>query len=151
MLLLDAALVSAEKPPLEKRGDSVNPRHDFVGWIQTVADDGDLVLVASAPARNTRAIRRCGLPTPASRRSAQGEKAIRRHILDAPKADPADGPTALLERPWIIDSRNGVARNLHRIFIPPKLAGVKGISNFGHMVVRFVRLDRPEMIRFWRI
>ena len=22
---------------------------------------------------------------------------------------------------------------------------------FGHMVVRFVRLDRPEMIRFWRI
>src|SRR5271165_5985633 len=41
----------------------------------------------------------------------------------------------LLERPWIIDSRNGVARSLHRIFVPPKLAGVKGIPifrNSGH-------------------
>src|SRR5271166_5165781 len=96
VLLLDAALVSAEKPPLEKRGDSVNPRHDFVGWIQTVADDGDLVLVAS--------VRQPGIPAPSvgvdcrpRRHDAlhKGEKAIHRHILDAPKADPADGPTAL--------------------------------------------------------
>jgi hypothetical protein len=94
--LLDAALVSAEKPPLEKRGGSVNPRHDFVGWIQTVADDGDLMLVAS--------VRQPGIPAPSvgvdcrpRRHGAlhEGEKAIRRHILDAPKADPADGPTAL--------------------------------------------------------
>ena len=85
--MLDAALMSAEKPPLEKRGDSVNPRHDFVGWIQTVADDGDLVLVAS--------VRQPGIPAPSvgvdcrpRRHDAlhEGEKAIRRHILDAPKA-----------------------------------------------------------------
>ena len=56
MLLLDAALVSAEQPALEKRGDSVNPRHDFVGWIQTVADDGDLVLVASVRQPGIRAV-----------------------------------------------------------------------------------------------
>src|SRR5271165_1484278 len=96
VLLLDAALESAEQPPLEKRGDSVNPRHDFVGWIQTVADDGDLVLVAS--------VRQPGIPAPSvgvdcrpRRHDAlnEGEKAIRRHILDAPKADPADDPTAL--------------------------------------------------------
>src|SRR5271165_1354311 len=72
VLLLDAALVSAEKPPLEKRGDSVNPRHDFVGWIQTVADDGDLVLVASVRQPGIPApSRRCGLPTPAPRRCAR--------------------------------------------------------------------------------
>src|SRR5271165_4967573 len=96
VLLLDAALVSAEQPPLEKRDHSVNPRHDFVGWIQTVADDGDLVLVAG--------VRQPGIPAPSvgvdcrpRRHDAlnEGEKAIRRHILDAPKADPADGPTAL--------------------------------------------------------
>ena len=44
----DAALVRADQPSLEERGDVVDARHDLVTRIATAADDGDLVLVAGA-------------------------------------------------------------------------------------------------------
>ena len=50
MLVLDAALVSAEQPPLEKRRDSVNSRHDFVSWIGAATDHGDLMLISTPAA-----------------------------------------------------------------------------------------------------
>ena len=46
MPVLNAALVGAEKTPLEKRSNGVDSRHDLVGQLRAVADDSDLVLVA---------------------------------------------------------------------------------------------------------
>ena len=46
MLVLDAALVRADQPPLEQRGDHVDARHDLVRRFRPALDDGDLVLVA---------------------------------------------------------------------------------------------------------
>ena len=47
MLVLDAALVSADEPSLKQRGDKVNARQNFVGWIGPVANNGDLMPIAS--------------------------------------------------------------------------------------------------------
>lgn len=44
LLVLDAALVRADQPSLEERGDVVDARHDLVSRIATAVDDGDLVL-----------------------------------------------------------------------------------------------------------
>jgi hypothetical protein len=46
MLVLDAAVVSADQPPLEQRGDHVDTRHDLVSRFRAAVNDGDLVLVA---------------------------------------------------------------------------------------------------------
>jgi hypothetical protein len=45
MLVLNATLMSTEQPPLEKRSNGVDSRHDHVNRIGTAVDDGDLVLV----------------------------------------------------------------------------------------------------------
>ena len=46
MTVLNAALVSANQPSLEKRGDIMHPRHDLVSWLRSAVNDGDLMLIA---------------------------------------------------------------------------------------------------------
>jgi len=99
MLVLNAALVSTEQPPLEKRSNGVDSRHDIVGRLRAAADDGDLVAVAGR--------RQPGIAAPSvgvylrPRRHGtldEGEQAVRRHVLDAPKADSADAATTFFSR-----------------------------------------------------
>lgn len=45
MLMLDAALVSANQPSLEQRSDEVDARHYFVRRVGAAAEDRDLMLV----------------------------------------------------------------------------------------------------------
>src|SRR5713226_1578131 len=91
MHMLNAALMSAEQPPLEKRCDVVDAWHHHVGRIGPGADDGDLMLVAgcdqpgiSAPSvgvdHNTRHYG--GLN--------EGQEAGAGYISDAAKTNPAD-------------------------------------------------------------
>ena len=49
MPVLNATLVSADQPPLEKGHDNVDPWHDLVSRIGTVVDNGDLVLLEHFP------------------------------------------------------------------------------------------------------
>jgi hypothetical protein len=46
MRVLDAALVGANQPSLEKGGDLVHPGHDFTGWLVGNGDDRCSVVVA---------------------------------------------------------------------------------------------------------
>ena len=99
MPVLNAALVGAEQPPLEKRSNGVDSRHDLMGRFRAVADDSDLVLVAGRrqPAITTPSV---GMDHRPGRHGIldEGKKAVRGHVLDAPKADPADAATPLLGR-----------------------------------------------------
>ena len=112
MLVLDAALVSAEQPPLEKRRDSVNSRHDFVSWIGAATDHGDLMLISTR--------RQPGIAFPSigmdyrpgrDRTLDEGKKAARRDILDALKAN-ATGTAAIL---FGCNSNDGWSRFLDRV------------------------------------
>ena len=99
MLVLDAALVRADQPSLEERGDVVDARHDLVSRIATAADDSDLMLVAGR--------RQPGIAAPSigvdhrpGHHGAldEGEQAVRGQVLDASQADATDAATALLGR-----------------------------------------------------
>src|SRR5271157_52540 len=91
MHMLNAALMSAKQPPLEKRCDGVDAWHRHVSRIGAGADHGDLMLVPGGG--------QPGIPTPAVGvdRSArhrgglnEGQQACARHVLDAAKTNPAD-------------------------------------------------------------
>ena len=79
LLELDAALMRADQPPLEQRSDEVDAGHDFVGWIDTVADRGDLAPIA----------KRRELRVAAPRRSGQTPLGYP-HVREAAQTDPAD-------------------------------------------------------------
>ena len=74
-------------------------RHDLMGRFRAVADDSDLVLVAGRrqPAITTPSV---GMDHRPGRHGIldEGKKAVRGHVLNAPKADPADAATPLLGR-----------------------------------------------------
>ena len=99
MPVLNATLVSADQPPLEKGGDNVDPWHDLVSRIGTVVDNGDLVLVAGR--RQPRvAAPSVGVNHRPGRHGAldEGKQAVRGHVFDVPKADPTNAATALFGR-----------------------------------------------------
>ncbi len=99
MPVLNAALVSAEQPPLEKRGDNMDTGHDLVSRIGAAVDDGDLVLVAGR--RQSRvAAPSVGVNLRSRRHGAldEGKQTVRGHVFDAPKADPANAATILFGR-----------------------------------------------------
>ena len=99
MLVLDAALVRADQPPLEQRGDHVDARHDLVRRFRPALDDGDLVLVAGRRQPGV-ALSSVGVNHRTGHHGTldEGAQAVRGHILDAPKADAADAAAALLGR-----------------------------------------------------
>ena len=130
MLVLDAALVSAEQPPLEKRRDSVNSRHDFVSWIGAATDHGDLMLISTR--------RQPGIAFPSigmdyrpgrDRTLDEGKKAVRRDILDALKAN-ATGTAAIL---FGCNSNDGFV-----------LGFSTACALFGAAHIGFVNLDSPR-------
>ena len=91
MHMLNAALMSAEQPPLDKRCDIVDAWHHHVGRIGAGADDGDLKLLAGC--------HQSAIPAPSvdvDHRNRhygglnEGWEAGAGHVSDAAKTNPAD-------------------------------------------------------------
>jgi hypothetical protein len=97
MLMLDAALVGANQPSLEQRGDEVDARHDFVSRVGAAADDSGLMLIASRRQSRVTAPS-VGLNDSPKLHGAldEGEQAVCRDIADILKADAAEPPAILL-------------------------------------------------------
>src|ERR1035438_8345609 len=91
MYMLNSALVSAEHPPLEQRGDVVDAWHHHVRRIRAGADDGNLMLVAgrrepSIAAPSIGVDHRTGHYGRLNERQEAGA----RHVFDAANPNPAD-------------------------------------------------------------
>ena len=107
MLPTDAALVGAQEPPLEERGDSVNSREHRLG-VLLAAEEGPPVMVVAETRKSTVALQTIRDDGRARRHGLldKRQEAVCRGVRYPPQANPTDRATAHLRR----DGHQGCAR-----------------------------------------
>src|ERR1039457_2019337 len=115
MHVLNAALMGAQQPPFEERRDIVDAWHHHVSRIGTVANHGDLMIVAGC--------RQPGIPTPTV------------GVDQRPGViNPRDKISGVLHPAWLTPKRTGVKRIpcCAKMKLRPSLATVVTIARPSH-------------------